>query len=187
MRSRFGRSDGIFARSIADRPNHSVRRYTTVVRPNLGILMVTVVFAVGLSACAGNTAGTMSSKEPWGENIVTPADLVAELANRSGADKPVVVCTAPSFLYRAGHVPGAVLHGPMTSPAVIDELTAWAQPLPRSSNIVIYCGCCPMEQCPNIRPAYTGLKDLGFTRLRVLVLPDNFATDWVSRGYPIEK
>jgi hypothetical protein len=158
-----------------------------MVRSIPGLLTVAVVLTLGLAACAGNTAGTASSTEPWGESIVKPADLVAELANASGADKPVVVCTAPPFLYRAGHVPGAVLHGPMTSPSVINELTAWAQPLPRASNIVIYCGCCPMEQCPNIRPAYKVLKELGFTRLRVLVLPDNFATDWVSRGYPIEK
>jgi rhodanese-related sulfurtransferase len=158
-----------------------------MVRSNLGLLLLPVVLALGLAACARNTAGTASSSELWGENSVKPADLVAELANASGADKPTVVCTAPPFLYRAGHVPGAILHGPMTSPSVINELTAWAQPLPRSSNIVIYCGCCPMEQCPNIRPAYKVLKDLGFTRVRVLVLSDNFATDWVSRGYPIEK
>ncbi len=156
-------------------------------RSTPGLVIVVGVFAAGLSACTGNTAGTAASSEPWGENLVKPADLVAELAKASGAHKPVVVCTAPPFLYRAGHVPGAVLHGPMTSPSMINELTAWAQPLPRSSNIVIYCGCCPMEQCPNIRPAYKVLKDLGFTRVRVLVLPDNFATDWVGRGYPIEK
>jgi len=156
-------------------------------RSNLGLLIVAGVLALSLAACSGNTADPASSSEPWGENIVKPAGLVAELANASAADKPVVVCTAPPFLYRSGHVPGAVLHGPMTSPAVVGELTAWAQPLPRSSNVVIYCGCCPMEQCPNIRPAYKALKDLGFTRLRVLVLPDNFATDWVGRGYPIEK
>ena len=164
---------------------YTTRMMTT--RSKLGTGVVAAVLVVSAAACAGDTTGTVSSREPWGANIVKPADLVAELANRSGADKPVVVCTAPPFLYRAGHVPGAVLHGPMTSPAVIDELTAWAQPLPRSSNVVIYCGCCPMAQCPNIRPAYKVLKDLGFTRLRVLVLPDNFATDWVSRGYPIER
>jgi thiosulfate/3-mercaptopyruvate sulfurtransferase len=156
-------------------------------RSNLVLLIIAGVLALGLSACAGNTAGTASSTELWGENIVKPAELVAELANASGPDKPVVVCTAPPFLYRSGHVPGAVLHGPMTSPSVIGEFTAWAQSLPRSSNIVVYCGCCPMEQCPNVRPAYKVLKDLGFSRVRVLILPDNFATDWVSRGFPIEK
>jgi thiosulfate/3-mercaptopyruvate sulfurtransferase len=156
-------------------------------RTQVGILAAVLVVAVGLAACSGETGGTASSSEPWGANVVKPADLSAELSNASGADKPIVVCTAPPFLYRAGHVPGAVLHGPMTSPSVVGELTAWAQPLPRSSNIVIYCGCCPMEQCPNIRPAYKLLRDLGFTRVRVLILPDNFATDWVGRGYPVEK
>jgi hypothetical protein len=66
-------------------------------RSSLGVLIVAVVLAAGLSACTGNTAGTASSTEPWGENIVKPADLVAELAKASGADKPAVVCTAPPF------------------------------------------------------------------------------------------
>ncbi len=25
--------------------------------------------------------------------------------------------------------------------------------VPRDANIVIYCGCCPFEHCPNVRPA----------------------------------
>jgi len=28
---------------------------------------------------------------------------------------------------------------------------------------------------------------MGFTRLRVLILPASFAKDWVEKGYPIEK
>ena len=28
---------------------------------------------------------------------------------------------------------------------------------------------------------------MGFNNLRVLVLPTNFATDWVGKGYPMEK
>jgi len=28
---------------------------------------------------------------------------------------------------------------------------------------------------------------MGFKKLRVLVLPTNFATDWVDKGYPIQK
>jgi hypothetical protein len=49
---------------------------------------------------------------------------------------------------------------------------------------VIYCGCCPMLKCPNIRPAYSTLKELGFTHIRVLSLPTNLHTDWVSKDYP---
>ncbi len=142
------------------------------------------VASAALLSTACSASQTTSPREPWGANTVEPAALVAELAS---PDKPVVLCTAPPFMYKAGHIPGAVLHGPMTSPAVYEELTAWAQPLPRETNLVIYCGCCPLEHCPNLRPAYKLLKDMGFTRLRVLILPENFGTDWASRGYPTER
>jgi thiosulfate/3-mercaptopyruvate sulfurtransferase len=158
-----------------------------ICHPKLSRLALAAVLVTAVAACGGDNSGSASSTEPWGANTVKPADLVGELASASGADKPVVVCTAPPFLYRVGHIPGAVFHGPASSPSAIDELTAWAQTLPRTTNLVIYCGCCPLAQCPNLRPAYKALKDLGFTRLRVLILPENFATDWVDRGYPVEK
>jgi poly(3-hydroxybutyrate) depolymerase len=138
------------------------------------------------AACGGDAAGTASSAEPWGSNTVAPADFVKEIA-ASNASKPVIVCTAPAFLYRTGHVPGAVLHGPASSPEGLNSLTTWAQTLPRDTNLVIYCGCCPLEVCPNLKPAYAALKGLGFTKLRVLILPDSFRADWVERGYPVEK
>ena len=121
---------------------------------------------------------------PWGTNTVTPAELLKELG---APDKPVVVCTALPSMYRMGHIPGAVLHGPGVSPAALQALTSWAQPLPRTTNLVIYCGCCPMRDCPNLRPAYSALKGLGFTTVRVLILADSFRADWIERGYPIER
>lgn len=135
-------------------------------------------------ACAREGSDTASSKEPWGTNTVAPADLAREL---EGPDKPVVVCTNLPSMYRMGHIPGAVLHGPASSPAVIGELTAWANALPRSTSLVIYCGCCPMEYCPNLRPAYQALHGMGFERVRVLVLPENFGRDWAARGYPVAR
>jgi hypothetical protein len=51
----------------------------------------------------------------------------------------------------------------------------------------VYCGCCPLDRCPNLRPAFTALHDMGFTHLRVLLIPTNFYTDWVKPGFPFEK
>ena len=134
------------------------------------------------------TARLASSTEPWtAANTVRPADLVHELASSTGTDKPVVVCTAPAFLYRNGHVPGASLHGPASTEQGLSDLRRWAQGLSRSTNLVAYCGCCPLDHCPNLRPAFEALRELGFTRLRVLILPNNFGTDWAERGYPVEK
>jgi hypothetical protein len=136
------------------------------------------------AACARDAADEASSTEPWGAQTVSPADLVKELG---GGEKPVVVCTAPPSMFRMGHIPGAALHGAASDPAALTRLTAWAQALPRTSSVVIYCGCCPLAYCPNLRPAYNALKDMGFKRLRVLILPENFGTDWVERGYPVER
>jgi poly(3-hydroxybutyrate) depolymerase len=151
-----------------------------------GAWALTAVLAVASAACSGDAAGTASSAEPWGTNTVAPADFVKEIA-ASNPSKPVIVSTAPPFLFRTGHVPGAVLHGPASSPEGLSSLTAWAQTLPRDTDLVIYCGCCPIDVCPNLRPAYAALKGLGFTKVRVLMLPDSFRADWVERGYPVER
>ena len=166
---------------------HILRCLSVRLGSTIGSLLVTAAVAAVTAACSGDASGSASSGWPWGTDSVTPAEFAKELAGASGADKPVVVCTAPPFLYRVGHIPGAVLHGPTSSPEGLNSLTAWAQPLPRSTNIVVYCGCCPLAQCPNLTPAYRSLKGLGFTRVRVLLLQTNFKTDWVDPGYPFER
>ena len=54
-----------------------------------------------------------------------------------------------------------------------------AQPrrfLPKASFIVLYCGCCPWNHCPNVGPAFKQLRDLGFTNVKVLYMADNLET-----------
>jgi len=141
-------------------------------------------------AARNRSSGSASpaGSEPWTDaQTVKPADLVKEMADAKGANKPVVVCSGFQFLYEGAHVPGAVYHGPASKPEGLDDLKKWAQGVPRSSNVVVYCGCCPFEKCPNVRPAFETLRSMGFHHLRVLVLPNNFAKDWVANGYPIEK
>ncbi len=43
-----------------------------------------------------------------------------------------------------------------------------------------------MVKCPNIRPAYRTLREMGFTHVRVLNIPTNMHEDWFSKGYPAE-
>jgi rhodanese-related sulfurtransferase len=56
--------------------------------------------------------------------------------------------------------------------------------VPRDANIVIYCGCCPFNHCPNVRPAIALLKEMKFTNYHLLNLPHNIKTDWIAKGYP---
>jgi thiosulfate/3-mercaptopyruvate sulfurtransferase len=127
-----------------------------------------------------------ADSDPWTKSqTVQPALLAKELGNSKNA--PTVVFVGFRRLYSAGHIKGAQFHGTAGSDEGLKELTAWAAGLPRSTNLVIYCGCCPMERCPNIRPAFKALEGLGFKNLRVLLLPQDFATDWAGNGLPYDK
>jgi thiosulfate/3-mercaptopyruvate sulfurtransferase len=125
---------------------------------------------------------------PWtSAQSVDAAALAKELADSKPANQPKIVCVGFHTLYNGAHIADASFHGPASTPQGLDDLKNWAKPLPRSANVVIYCGCCPLAHCPNVRPAFTALRDMGFTHLRVLILPHDFATDWVGPGYPVAK
>jgi rhodanese-related sulfurtransferase len=122
---------------------------------------------------------------PWTPSeLLEPAQLAEILKTRSG--QPHVICVAFPVLYRTRHIAGAEFAGPGSKPEGIASLKQTVAHLPKTADIVLYCGCCPMVRCPNIRPAYRALKELGFTRVRVLSLPDDFRKDWEDKGYPVE-
>jgi thiosulfate/3-mercaptopyruvate sulfurtransferase len=125
--------------------------------------------------------------DPWqASQLVQPADLVRQL-NGPDASRPLVVSVGFEFLFQSAHVPGAVLYGPGREPSGLKALEDAARSWPRDRDIVIYCGCCPMKQCPNLRPAFRTLAGMGFTRLRVLELQHDFRQDWLQKGLPTEK
>ncbi|MGB8325044.1 MAG: hypothetical protein WCE52_18960 [Candidatus Acidiferrum sp.] len=127
-----------------------------------------------------------TAPEPWtSDHTVQPDALLKELEDAK--NPPVILFVGFKRLYTAGHIKGAQYHGTTGNDDGLKEMTTWANSLPRTTNLVIYCGCCPMERCPNIRPAYKQLASMGFTKLRLLVLPTSFAIDWAEKGYPYDK
>jgi thiosulfate/3-mercaptopyruvate sulfurtransferase len=126
--------------------------------------------------------------DPWPNlQLLQAADLVRELSGAKGANSPTIVYVGFRTLFEGGHVPDASFHGTASKEEGLAELKKWLATLPRSASLVIYCGCCPFDRCPNIRPAYSTLHEMGFTHVRVLVLPTSFAADWVEKGYPMQK
>ena len=115
--------------------------------------------------------------------LVEPRDLAAELSH--GAH-PAVFQVGPNVLYRSKHIPGAVYAGPGSKAEGLDLLKAAVEKLPRDRDLVIYCGCCPWDRCPNIKPAFEMLQKMGFTRVRAMHVPTNFKADWIDQGYPVQ-
>jgi thiosulfate/3-mercaptopyruvate sulfurtransferase len=127
-----------------------------------------------------------NSADPWtAAQTVQAADFAKELVG--GKSTPTVLFVGFQRLYSAGHIKGAQFHGSGGSAEGLAEIKKWAGPLARSTNLVIYCGCCPMERCPNVRPAFAALREMGFTNVRVLILPTSFAVDWAEKGLPYDK
>jgi len=135
----------------------------------------------------GRSEARQEKEDPWSAaEVLQPADLASQLSQKT-AKPPTIVYVGFRTLFEGGHVSGAKFYGTASTEKGLADLKAALTNLPRSSDLIIYCGCCPFEKCPNIRPAYRALRQMGFTRLRVLVLPTSFAKDWVEKGYPIEK
>jgi len=117
-------------------------------------------------------------------DLIQPADLAAVLKNTS-APKPLVLHVGFRKLYAQAHIPGSEFVGAASDDAGLQLLTNRVAKLPKDSAIVIYCGCCPWDHCPNMAAAHDALRALGFTRVKALYIADNFGTDWVDKGYPV--
>ncbi len=158
--------------------------------PRSGVLgtLGTAAVLVGIAALGGAraaVAGDAKEANPWSPSqVIQPADLASELGK--GA-KPEIVCVGFNTLYRNAHILGASYHGPASKTEGLEDLKKWAKSLARGQRIVLYCGCCPWNQCPNIRPAFQALKEMGFTKIQVLSIPRDLGHDWVSKNYPAIK
>jgi rhodanese-related sulfurtransferase len=116
--------------------------------------------------------------------LIQPADLVQML---QGKHSPLVLQVGSHVLYAQAHIPGSEYVGAAGTPDGIQALRARLSNESKDATIVIYCGCCPWNHCPNIRSAYGLLKNAGFTHVKALYLAENFGADWVNKGYPVAK
>lgn len=116
------------------------------------------------------------------QHLINPDALAREL--QAGKAKPLILNVGPRLLFAQAHIPGAEFIGPGSEPQSIELLKKRVKTVPKSKYIVLYCGCCPWQHCPNVEPAYKELRALGFTNVKVLFIASNLGVDWVYKGYP---
>jgi thiosulfate/3-mercaptopyruvate sulfurtransferase len=155
-------------------------------RIGIARFLVSAVMLVAVMAAAqsGGKSPSASELPPGSADLIQPEDLVKLLHSDK---KPTVLYVGPRFLYSQAHIPGAEFIGSAADAEFMEKLRKRAAPLPRNSTIVLYCGCCPWDHCPNIRPAHKELQKMGFTSVKALYLANSFGTNWVEKGYPAEK
>ena len=148
------------------------------------MLIVLAVFA-DVTVAAQGGAKSQPELSPGSAEVIQPEALLK--AMQSGGAKPIVLYVGPRFLFAQAHIRGAEFIGAALEPQALEKLRKRVATLPRNSSIVLYCGCCPWDHCPNIRPAYKELQKMGFTKVTALYLATNFGTNWADKGYPVEK
>lgn len=127
-------------------------------------------------------AFTYQSIEPWTkEQLIEPKKL-AEIINDSSAVKPIIYSIGPG-----ASIKGSIDIGATQEKAKLDFFKSTLLKVKTTKSIVIYCGCCPFNHCPNIRPAFQLLNELKFTNHRLLNLPNNLKTDWIDKGFPVNE
>ena len=140
-----------------------------------------------LAMLASVTLRAADNARPWTpSDLVSPAQLNSQLpAVKAG--KIVLIQVGFRIMYKMGHIPGSQYAGPASKAEGLAALKKLVAKLPRNQEIVIYCGCCPWDDCPNIRPAFQALKEMGFSNLKVLDIPERLFDNWTAKGFPTVK
>jgi len=155
-----------------------MKKFLTVVCG--GLLLLSFCVSVSNAQTTPASSGLPAPADPWkaGE-LLDPAALATQLTTGNG---PLIYnIGAVEDIKSAKHV------GPVSEAKFMTKFKNMIAAVPKNTRVVIYCGCCALGKCPNVRPAYSELKEEGFTNIRVLNLPVNLKTNWIAMGYPLSE
>ena len=142
--------------------------------PRSNWFLTSVLFFFSLHSCAQNP-------QNWtNDQLIEPSTLVQMLQNENSL--PVIFNVGLGAV-----IPHSIDIGVASKKENLEKFKRELSRLPKDTKIVIYCGCCPFEHCPNVRPAIDVLKEMKFTNYQLLNLPTNIRTDWINKGYPVNQ
>jgi hypothetical protein len=119
-------------------------------------------------------------QEPWRiDQLMEPADL-AQLINDPKMAQPILFSIGPSAVIKNSIDIGAV-----NDKVNWEKLRLELGKLSPDAQVVIYCGCCPFNHCPNIRPAFNLMNEMKFKNHKLLNLTKNIKVNWIDKDYPV--
>ena len=108
------------------------------------------VFFAFLFICAQN-ANAQNPQNWTSQQLIQPSELAPVLKTKN---VPVIFSVGP-----AATIPGSIEIGMVKEKTNLEKFKKQLSSLPKNSKIVVYCGCCPYEHCPNVRPAIEVLRN----------------------------
>ena len=146
-----------------------------------GLIGFTLLFGLNTAINAQLSSSGLQA-EPWtNKELLEPAVLAKTINSAPDEQQPLVLSVGPGAMIK-----GSIDIGAASDPDNLDKLKEVLSSQNRDQEIIIYCGCCPFAHCPNIRPAFKLIKDMHFTKAKLLNLEHNIRTDWLDKGYPTQ-
>ncbi len=114
------------------------------------------------------------------EELISPETL-SKILKDDKSIKPLVVNVGPM-----ADIKYAVNINTITSGDGVDIFNRLMSRFSKEKEVVIYCGCCKLVDCPNVKSAREQLLKSGHKKYKILNLPTELAADWTNKGYPMQ-
>ena len=138
-------------------------------------LLLSVLIVAALASFRKDELGT------WKERQLIQPSALANRIQKGDTANLLMLNTGP-----VEDIKGAVNIGAVEDAKHLAKLKDYLQHVPKDKEVIIYCGCCPLSACPNLRPAYNVLKEMQFSNYKILRLTHNLQEDWIDKGYPVQ-
>src|SRR5699024_9418037 len=120
-----------------------------------------------------------SSAEPWTKvQMMAPAKLAQKIEANQVDDMLILSIGFDDI------IKGSIDLGPANDSTQLAALKDYLKTIPKDQSLVLYCGCCPLEKCPNVRPAFQLINAMGFTNAKLLNIETSIKANWLDKGYP---
>lgn len=143
---------------------------------NVCLLLCLSIIILSLGSFKKGELGNWKEKQ-----LITPEALLKQI-NKGDTANLLLLNTGP-----VEDIKGAVTIGAVEDARNLAKLTEYLKDVPKNKQVVIYCGCCPLSVCPNLKPAYNVLKEMKFKNYKILKLTHDLQEDWIDKGYPIQQ
>ncbi len=144
------------------------------------ILLILTTTSISMAQTTFNPNQSLDKRNTWTEkDLMEPSALAAIISNPKAKQAQIFNIGVVEDIKGAKKMGGASVN------ANLEKFKNALSSLPKNTLVVVYCGCCPFEKCPNIRPAFNLMKSMGFTNGKLLNLPTNLKQNWIDKGFPL--
>lgn len=129
-----------------------------------------------------NCAMAQGFTDTWTQKQLMEPQVLADRMVQNKMGKTLVLNIGPDVVIK-----GSYNIGPGSDTRNLEKMRIYLQNVPKDREVVLYCGCCPFAKCPNIRPAFKALTEMGYKNARLLNIPHNIKIDWIDKKYPVNE